>query len=176
MQEIADGFGAVVDGGAADFGEVEAGVEGVGNGIGRVEIDFADDVRVAGGFGALCDLDGKATMPGSSNMGTTPVEIFEPLSGLVVERKALRPDSGGAGEFRGGVGQTVVLRNEDYEHQFGLSARPPASLGSALEVRAELAGASVRQIQSWSGRVFAEFGATDASATSRRKKQPIAQQ
>src|SRR4029079_10842368 len=53
------------------------------------------------------------------------------------------------------------LRNEDYEHQFGLSARPPASLGSALEVRAELAGGSVRQIQSWSVRVFAELGTTD---------------
>ena len=53
------------------------------------------------------------------------------------------------------------LRNEDYEHQFGLSARPPAALGSALEVRAELAGGSVRQIQSWSGRVFAELGTTD---------------
>ena len=53
------------------------------------------------------------------------------------------------------------LRNEDYEHQFGLSARPPASLGSALEVRAELAGGSVQQIQSWSGRVFAELGTTD---------------
>src|SRR5438477_4652106 len=53
MQEVADGFGAVVDGGAADFGEVEAGVEGVGNGIGRIEIDFADDAGVAGGFGAL---------------------------------------------------------------------------------------------------------------------------
>jgi uncharacterized protein YhdP len=53
------------------------------------------------------------------------------------------------------------LRNEDYEHQFGLSARPPASLGSALEVRAELTGASVRQIQSWSGRVFAELGTTE---------------
>lgn len=66
----------------------------------------------AGGFGALCDLDGKATTPGSSNMGSTPVEIFEPLSGLVVERKALRPDSGGAGEYRGGVGQEVVLRND----------------------------------------------------------------
>ena len=53
------------------------------------------------------------------------------------------------------------LRNEDYEHQLGLSARPPAHLGSALEVRAELAGASVRQVESWSGRVFAELGTTD---------------
>ena len=33
--------------------EVEAGVEGVGGGIGRVEIDFAGDASVAGGFGAL---------------------------------------------------------------------------------------------------------------------------
>ena len=66
----------------------------------------------AGGFGALSDLDGRPTMPGSSNMGSTPTEIFEPLSGLVVERKALLPDSGGAGRFRGGPGQEIVLRND----------------------------------------------------------------
>jgi hypothetical protein len=52
-EEVADGFGVVVDGGAAYFVEVEAGVEGVGCGIGRVEIDFAGDAGVAGGFGAL---------------------------------------------------------------------------------------------------------------------------
>jgi len=56
------------------------------------------------------------------------------------------------------------LRNEDYDHSFGLSARPPAELGSALEVRAELAGGSVRQLQSWNGRVFAELGTTDLAA------------
>jgi N-methylhydantoinase B len=66
----------------------------------------------AGGFGALSGLDGRPTTPGSSNMGATPTELFEPLSGLVIERKALRPDSGGAGEFRGGPGQDVVLRND----------------------------------------------------------------
>ena len=32
--------------------ETERSVEGVGNGIGRDEIDFADDAGVAGGFGA----------------------------------------------------------------------------------------------------------------------------
>ena len=45
-------------------------------------------------------------------MGTTPAEVFKPLTGLTIERKALRPDSGGAGEFRGGPGQTIVLRND----------------------------------------------------------------
>lgn len=66
----------------------------------------------AGGFGALDGLDGRPTMPGSSNIGTTPIEVFEPLTGLTVEKKALRPDSGGAGEYRGGPGQTIVLRND----------------------------------------------------------------
>ncbi len=53
VKEVANGFGVVMDGGAAYFGEIEAGVEGVGGGIGRVEIDFAADASVSGGFGAL---------------------------------------------------------------------------------------------------------------------------
>jgi len=52
-EEVADGFGVVVDGGAAYFVEVEAGVECVGDGIGWVEIDFTGDAGVAAGFGAL---------------------------------------------------------------------------------------------------------------------------
>ncbi|ORE96189.1 putative hydantoinase B/oxoprolinase family protein [Stappia sp. 22II-S9-Z10] len=67
---------------------------------------------VCGGFGGLKDMDGRQTTPGSSNMGTTPIEVFEPLSGLVVEEKALLADSGGAGEWRGGAGQRVVIRND----------------------------------------------------------------
>lgn len=53
------------------------------------------------------------------------------------------------------------LRNEDFEHSIGLSARPPAALGSALELRAELAGGSVNELRSWNGRLFAEVGYTD---------------
>jgi N-methylhydantoinase B len=66
----------------------------------------------AGGFGALNDLDGQPTTPGSSNMGGMSAELFEPESGLTVERKSLRPDSGGAGAYRGGPGQEIVLRND----------------------------------------------------------------
>jgi N-methylhydantoinase B len=66
----------------------------------------------AGGFGALDGLDGQPTTPGSSNMGAISTEVFEPLTGLTVERKALRPDSGGPGAFRGGPGQEIVLRND----------------------------------------------------------------
>ncbi|UOM34093.1 hydantoinase B/oxoprolinase family protein [Acuticoccus sp. I52.16.1] len=73
--------------------------------------EMAANYFVCGGFGGLQGMDGRQTTPGSSNMGTTPIEVFEPLSGLVVEEKSLLADSGGAGAFRGGAGQTVVMRN-----------------------------------------------------------------
>jgi N-methylhydantoinase B len=41
----------------------------------------------------------------------TPVERFELDTGLIVERKALRVDSGGPGRQRGGCGQDIVLTN-----------------------------------------------------------------
>ena len=67
---------------------------------------------VAGGFGALDGLDGNSTTPGPSNMACVPTEIWESRTGITVESKRLRPDSGGAGRFRGGLGQEVVLRND----------------------------------------------------------------
>jgi hypothetical protein len=51
-EEVADGFGGVEEGSAADFLEAKARVEGVGDGIRRDEIDFADDAGLAGRFGA----------------------------------------------------------------------------------------------------------------------------
>jgi len=66
----------------------------------------------AGGFGALSDLDGRPTTPGSSNMGGTPVEVLEQLTDLTIGSKTIRIDSGGSGEFRGGPGQEVTFRND----------------------------------------------------------------
>ncbi|GGA81023.1 hydantoinase [Nitratireductor aestuarii] len=66
----------------------------------------------AGGFGGAEGLDGHPTLPGSSNMGRTPIEVFEPLTGLTVLEKSLRPDSGGPGRYPGGAGQTIVMRND----------------------------------------------------------------
>jgi N-methylhydantoinase B len=73
--------------------------------------EMSTTLSLAGGFGAMRGLDGRQTMPGSSNMGYMPVEIFEPRTGILVESKQLRIDSGGAGKFRGGPGQITVLRN-----------------------------------------------------------------
>lgn len=66
----------------------------------------------SGGFGAQHGLDGAATTPSPSNMAGTPVEIWENLTGMFVAAKELVADSGGAGAFRGGLGQRIVLRND----------------------------------------------------------------
>jgi len=58
-----------------------------------------------GGFGGRAGADG---MDGvhvhMSNTRNTPAEVLETAYPLRVRRYALRPDSGGAGEFRGGLG------------------------------------------------------------------------
>ena len=67
-----------------------------------------------GGWGAKSDQDGmNATV--ALNDGDThnsPVEATEAKSPIIVERRALRQDSGGAGKFRGGLGvaQQVHMR------------------------------------------------------------------
>jgi N-methylhydantoinase B len=66
----------------------------------------------SGGFGALLGIDGAATTPSPANMTGTPVEVWENLTGVMIESKALLPDSGGAGEFRGGLGQKIEMRND----------------------------------------------------------------
>jgi N-methylhydantoinase B len=66
----------------------------------------------SGGFGALAGLDGAAATPGPSNMTGTPIEVWEGLTGMTIVQKALLPDSGGAGRFRGGLGQAITLRND----------------------------------------------------------------
>jgi len=66
----------------------------------------------SGGFGALDGMDGAATLPSPSNMTGTPVEVWENLTSTHIEKKVLLPDSGGAGTYRGGLGQEIVLRND----------------------------------------------------------------
>ncbi|HVQ76459.1 MAG TPA: hydantoinase B/oxoprolinase family protein [Candidatus Binatia bacterium] len=66
----------------------------------------------AGGYGALDGLDGVPCLPFPSNMSVTPVETWESLTSTTIVRKALRPDSGGPGRFRGGLGQELVFRND----------------------------------------------------------------
>lgn len=62
-----------------------------------------------GGYGARPDKDGLATTGFPSNLANTPVELLETGTPLVIRAKELIPDSGGLGEFRGGLGQRIIV-------------------------------------------------------------------
>lgn len=66
----------------------------------------------AGGFGALQGLDGAPTTPSPSNMTGSPIEVWEDLTGMFIASKELLADSGGPGEFRGGLGQRIEFVND----------------------------------------------------------------
>ena len=58
----------------------------------------------------------------------------------------------------------MTIRNEGDLHALGLQARPPAELGSTLDLRAAVAGQSFRDFAAWNGRLFVEVGYTDLAA------------
>ena len=60
-----------------------------------------------GGMGATDSNDGQSTYAWPSNVSNVPVELIERNSPLFVHRKELRSGSGGAGQFRGGLGQEI---------------------------------------------------------------------
>jgi N-methylhydantoinase B len=71
----------------------------------------------AGGTGARPTKDGLSTTSFPSGIATAPVEVIETTSPLVIRRKELRRDSGGAGRYRGGLGQAIdveVRTDEPY--------------------------------------------------------------
>jgi N-methylhydantoinase B len=70
---------------------------------------FSDLMFVMGGMGARATRDGLNCISFPANSSNLPVEVMENALPLRVHHKALRPDSGGAGRFRGGLGQEVEL-------------------------------------------------------------------
>jgi N-methylhydantoinase B len=79
------------------------------SGIGHDGEPFAQLLLGAGGLGATAKGDGEPclTFPGNAGYGST--EACEVAAPLVIRRRTLVPDSGGAGMFRGGLGQEVEV-------------------------------------------------------------------
>ena len=63
----------------------------------------------AGGTGARATKDGLSSTGFPSGVAGVAAESFETLSPLVQRRRELRTDSGGAGKFRGGLGQLTEV-------------------------------------------------------------------
>ena len=66
-----------------------------------------------GGTGARPGKDGLNTTAFPSGVGVVPVEITENEAPLVFWEKQYRPDSGGPGQYRGGLGQRIVIGNSE---------------------------------------------------------------
>ena len=68
----------------------------------------------SGGAGARPRQDGLSATPFPSGVRNVPVEITETIAPVVVWKKEYRPDSGGVGRQRGGLGQVMEV-----EHRHG---------------------------------------------------------
>ena len=92
----------------------------------RTDVPAPDDaVRAevlafnSGGSGARPTSDGLSATAFPSGVMTMPVEATENTGPIIIWRKELRPDSGGAGKFRGGLGQYMeVGATEGHEFDF----------------------------------------------------------
>lgn len=76
---------------------------------GAGENRFVTVFFASGGTGARPNKDGLSTTSFPSGIATAPAEIIESTSPLVFKRKEFRTDSGGAGKYRGGLGQSIEV-------------------------------------------------------------------
>jgi N-methylhydantoinase B len=83
------------------------GFRGTDSQTGRM---FSASVIAAGGFGARASKDGISCIAFPTNTETIPIEMIESSSPVLFVEKELIPDSGGAGQFRGGLGQRISVR------------------------------------------------------------------
>ena len=75
----------------------------------------------SGGSGARPGKDGLNATAFPSGVMTMPIEATEHTGPVIIWRKELRPDSGGIGKMRGGLGQFMEVGAMD-EHEFDFQA------------------------------------------------------
>lgn len=104
---------------------------------------FVDYENFAGGSGARADKDGADCVQiHITNTANLPIEVFEQEFPMVVERFELVTDSGGPGEFRGGLGIRRDIRMQTGDIRLALrSVRQRVPANGIQEGRAGSLGA-----------------------------------
>ena len=74
---------------------------------------FAAELAHNGGTGARPTKDGLSATAYPSGVWGSQVEITESVTPLRIRRRELRPDSGGAGTYRGGLGQVLEVESRE---------------------------------------------------------------
>jgi N-methylhydantoinase B len=96
-------------------------VSGQARGNRRVVADFEIITFNSGGTGARPTSDGLDATAFPSGVRTMPVEATENVAPVIFWTKELKPDSGGAGRTRGGVGQVMEIGTKG-ELEFAVNA------------------------------------------------------
>jgi N-methylhydantoinase B len=99
---------------------------------------------LTGGTGARAGLDGLSATSFPSGVSGMPVEVFETRSPLVIRSRELRPDSGGPGRYRGGLGYRIVYSGNRLNGSYRLSPFTDRIKGAAPGLFGGQAGASGR--------------------------------
>jgi len=101
------------EGASCLFGPVFLGGRGVI--AGSTGEPFVINAFYAGGTGGRSGKDGLSCTAFPSGVRSTPVEITENTAPLIIWRKEYLPDSAGAGEYRGGLGQVMEFGHANGE-------------------------------------------------------------
>ncbi|MBW1695427.1 MAG: hydantoinase B/oxoprolinase family protein [Deltaproteobacteria bacterium] len=70
---------------------------------------FSSILFANGGMGARFDKDGLSCTPFPTNSSCGSIEVLETTAPLLFWKKEMLADSGGAGKYRGGLGQEIIL-------------------------------------------------------------------
>jgi N-methylhydantoinase B len=93
-----------------------------------------------GGMGGNARADGVTCLSWPSNVSSTSIEISEHIAPLRFHHKRLRPDSGGPGRHRGGLGQEVLVESRS-ETPIAVSFLAERTVFPAFGVEGGAAGA-----------------------------------
>jgi N-methylhydantoinase B len=100
----------------------------------------------SGGSGARPGHDGMNATAFPSGVMTMPIEATEHAGPVIIWRKELRPDSGGAGKMRGGLGQYMEVGARE-GHEFDIQAMFDRGDHPARGRRGGAAGAATTIVQ-----------------------------
>jgi N-methylhydantoinase B len=81
----------------------------VAEAVERGDVQFALELVFNGGTGARPGLDGLSATAFPSGVWGSQIETTEAVAPLLFHKRELRPDSGGAGRMRGGLGQHIEV-------------------------------------------------------------------
>lgn len=83
--------------------------------VSRGNEQFALELVFSGGTGARPGLDGLSATAFPSGVWGSQVETTEAVAPVLITRRELKPDSGGPGRMRGGLGQHIEITSSKHE-------------------------------------------------------------